>query len=256
MEFECSVDGGTLGSCDPSTTLELAPGPHTLEVRAKSDLVDDTPASHSWTIGDTTIDSGPELATESTSATFTFSSVLAGASFECALVTDGDPNFGPCTSPQSYTGLTNGEYTFLVRAIDTHGNVDATPAEWEWEIGPMPSPVTITSGPAATTTATSASFQFTADETSPTFECSLDGGTFAPCASPKTYTGLALGPHTFQVRLLDPAFIAEPPVTTHEWTVQTAGLHGHHGDAARPTRTRGSTPAARRRTRARTPSSR
>ena len=149
VEFECSVDGGTWGSCDPSTTLELAPGPHTLEVRAKSDLVDDTPASHSWTIGDTTIDSGPELETESTSATFTFSSDLpGGATFECALVADGDPSFGTCTSPQSYTGLTNGEYTFLVRAIDADGNVDTTPAEWEWEIGPMPSPVTITSGPA------------------------------------------------------------------------------------------------------------
>ena len=176
VEFECSVDGGTWGSCEPSTTLDLAPGPHTLQVRAKSDLVDDTPASHTWTIGDTAIDSGPELETESTSATFTFSSDLGDATLECALVTDGDPNFAACTSPSSYTGLTNGEYTFLVRTIDANGIVDLTPAEWEWEIGPMPSEVTVTSGPATTTTETSASFVFAADETSPTFECSLDGG--------------------------------------------------------------------------------
>ena len=162
----------------------------------------------------------PGLKTESTSATFTFSSELADATFECALLTDGDPSFADMYFTAELHRTDERRVHVPGASLDTHGNVDATPAEWEWEIGPMPSPVTITSGPAATTTTTSASFEFTADETLPTFECSLDGGTFAPCASPKTYNGLALGPHNLQVRLLDPAFIAEPPVTTYEWTVQ------------------------------------
>ena len=222
------------------------PAPHTLEVRAKSDLVDDTPAAHSWTIGDTTIDSGPELGPRARRRRSTSRRARRTPRSSARSLTDGDPTFAACTSPQSHTGLANGEYTFLVRATDTHGNVDATPAEWEWEIGPMPSPVTITAGPAATTTDTTATFEFAADETSPTFECSLDGGTFAPCASPKSYSGLALGAHNLQVRLFDPAFIVEPPVTTHDWTIvtpgdttppETTGVSGPTGSTAATTAT-------------------
>jgi hypothetical protein len=51
-----------------------------------------------------------------------------------------------------------------------------------------------------------ASFTFSSAEPDPTFECRLDGptaanvGTFAPCTSPKIYTGLAPGDYVFQVR--------------------------------------------------------
>ena len=47
----------------------------------------------------------------------------------------------------------------------------------------------IDSGPSGSVTDTSATFSFSADEPS-TFQCSLDGGAFAPCASPVTYTNL------------------------------------------------------------------
>src|SRR5579885_364574 len=36
-------------------------------------------------------------------------------------------------------------------------------------------------------------------------QCALDSGGFQLCASPVTYTGLAMGSHTFQVRALDKA---------------------------------------------------
>ncbi len=40
--------------------------------------------------------------------------------------------FAACTSPQTYSGLTNGSHTFQVRAVDAAGNVDPTPATYTW----------------------------------------------------------------------------------------------------------------------------
>lgn len=61
--------------------------------------------------------------------------------------------------------------------------------------------VTITGGPSGTTAATDASFTFEARPSSgTTFECRLDGGSWNGCTSPKTYSGLSPGTHTFAVR--------------------------------------------------------
>jgi len=50
--------------------------------------------------------------------------------FECSL-DPGAAAFAPCTSPKSYAGLANGDYTFQVRAKDAAGNLDEAPAERE-----------------------------------------------------------------------------------------------------------------------------
>ena len=83
---------------------------------------------------DTTIDSRPAVPTNSTTATFTFSGTDSGsgvASFACKL--DGAA-FTSCTTPQTYTSLTAGSHNFQVRAIDTAGNIDPTPASSTWSI--------------------------------------------------------------------------------------------------------------------------
>ena len=53
-------------------------------------------------------------------------------------------------------------------------------------------------------TATSVSFVF-GDEPGASFECSLDDAAFAPCTSPVSYSGLAVGGHEFRVRATDQA---------------------------------------------------
>ena len=64
--------------------------------------------------------------------------------------------------------------------------------------------VTIDNGPSGTVTSTDATFAFTARDGAGTvgFTCTLDRLT-AGCTSPKTYTGLAPGVHTFAVTATD-----------------------------------------------------
>ena len=69
-----------------------------------------------------------------------------------------------------------------------------------------PPETAITSGPAdgTLTSSPSATYGFSS-EGSATFECSLDGGPFAACASPFPTGALSDGAHTFEVRATDPA---------------------------------------------------
>ncbi|WP_244981472.1 adventurous gliding motility protein AgmC [Corallococcus exercitus] len=87
------------------------------------------------TLPDTTITSGPGTgsgsSTTSTTATFTFTATKADATFQCALDTG---TFTACPTPQTYTNLGPGTYTLQVRAVDSSGNVDATPATYTWTV--------------------------------------------------------------------------------------------------------------------------
>ncbi|EFM12576.1 coagulation factor 5/8 type domain protein [Paenibacillus curdlanolyticus YK9] len=147
--FEASLDGAAFAaSTSPLTLTGLADGSHTLQVRAidAAGNVDATPASYTWTVDtavtppqdttapETTIDSGPAAASNSATATFTFSSNENGT-FEASL--DGAA-FAASTSPLTLTGLADGSHTLQVRAIDAAGNVDATPASYTWTVNTAP----------------------------------------------------------------------------------------------------------------------
>ncbi|CAN5828043.1 hypothetical protein BH23ACT10_BH23ACT10_17610 [soil metagenome] len=80
---------------------------------------------------DTTIDSGPSGVVAETSATFTFSASESGSTFECRL--DGG-TFTSCTSPATHFSLAPGEHEIEVRATDSAGNVDPTPATRSWTV--------------------------------------------------------------------------------------------------------------------------
>lgn len=78
----------------------------------------------------------------------------------------------------------------------------------------------ITAGPDASTSATTAEFTFNSpDNPTASFECSLDDATFADCSSPKTYTGLEFGPHTFRVRAKNANDNVDASPATHYWVI-------------------------------------
>ena len=128
-------------------------------------------------------------------------------------------------SPQSYNGLANGSHSFQVRATDAAGNTDPTPASYDWTVDTTTPPdttppdTTITAAPPARSGSSSASFSFTSTEAGSSFACRLDGGAFAPCVSPRSYSALGFGDHNFEVRATDAAGNTDPTPASYTWTV-------------------------------------
>ena len=171
---------------------------------------------------DTVIVSGPADPTNATSATFDFDVAVAEPGvvrYECSL---NGATFTDCTDPETFTGLTERSHTLLVRAIDAAGNVDDSPASYTWVVDLTAPNTVIVSGPPSRTNATSATFDFdvTVAEPGVTYECSLDGATFAPCADPETFTGLTAEKlYTLEVRAKDALGNVDQTPATYSWTV-------------------------------------
>jgi hypothetical protein len=218
--FQCSLDGAAFAACTSSKAYSnLADGNHAFAVRATNVAgADPTPASYAWVIDrtppDTTLTSGPSGLVASGSATFTFGSPDSGATFECRL--DNGP-FVACSSPMTYTGLGTSDHSFQVRAVDTAGNTDGTPATRTWTVDATPPDTAFFVNPPALTGST-ATFSFFSNE-SVTYQCSLDGAAWTSCLPLLSYTGLADGLHTFSARAIDMAGNVDPTPASVTWTV-------------------------------------
>ena len=149
---------------------------------------------------DTTIITGPANPSAVTSATVTFTGTSATdevVAFDCQI---DDGLYVPCVSPWPLVDLSNGDHVFRVRAIDSQGHVDLSPASVAWTIDVSTLKTTVTAGPVGDMITRTARFEFTGASGVTGFECALDGSVFTACVSPHSYTDLAYGPHTFRVR--------------------------------------------------------
>ncbi len=224
--YQCRVDGAPFAGCaSPYSYGPLADGPHTFDVKATADLAGNagTTTNYAWATDtvppNTSITSNPSSLSNDPNPSFTFTGSEPGSTFECSL----DGAFTSCATPKSYSGVADGPHTFQVRAVDPSGNVDPSPALYAWTIDATPPDTTIgPSYPAVLTTATGATFDFSSNESPATFKCALDAGAYMTCSSPKMYSGLADGPHTFYVRATDAAANTDPSPASYAWTIDTA----------------------------------
>ncbi len=224
--YQCRVDAAAFAACSsPHSYGPLADGSHAFDVKAIADLAGNagTTTNYGWTIDtvppDTSITSQPAALSNSSSPSFGLSATQVGSTFECSL--DGAV-FAACANPAAYSGVADGAHTFQARAVDPAGNVDPSPASYSWTIDATPPDTTIgPSYPAALTIATGATFDFSSSESPSTYACALDAGAYSSCSSPKTYSGLADGPHTFYVRATDAATNTDPSPATYNWTIDT-----------------------------------
>jgi hypothetical protein len=107
---------------------------------------------------------------------------------------------------------------------DAAGNPLATGSftgqTYTFDTTPPPAP-SITAHPANPTNQTSASLSFTDMETGVSFVCKLDGGGYSACASPKSYSGLSQGSHSFSVLAKDAAGNLSASAASFTWVIDT-----------------------------------
>jgi hypothetical protein len=221
------LDGVNLGSADTTSpysvswnTTTASAGSHTLTAVA-TDSTNQTATSSGVTVTvdntapTTSLTTQPTSPTNSQSASFSFTASET-STYQCSL--DGAAYAG-CTSPKAYIGLAGGSHSFNVYATDTTGNPDATPASYTWSIDTTAPVTVISSTPPSSTSSTSASLSFAANETGSMLQCKLDAAAYSACTSPKSYTALAVGNHSFTVKATDTAGNAEITPPTYAWTV-------------------------------------
>lgn len=173
------------------------------------------------TFVDTVLTSTPPALSNSATAGFSFSSPSAAATFQCKM--DSVPWAG-CTSPATYSGLAEGTHTFSVKATDSQGATDSTPATHSWTVDTSPPETSISSGPAAFATTASATFNFTSPDPAATFSCSLDNAQWSSCSSPATFSGLVEGSHSLRVRAVDPAGNIDSTPSLWSWSISLSQI--------------------------------
>lgn len=252
----CNGTNGS-GTTSGSVILSTPAGSHTFSITASSGGKTSAVTSYTWTV-DTTAPtvSAPVLASgsptnaASVSWTVIFSEPVknvAAANFQLAPSNlTGSSITGISGSGASYTvtattgSLTNSSLngslglnmvnkgSGATAITDVAGNplsttVPQTGAVYTIDRVAPPAP-SITGGPSGAVASNSATFTFSSNDTGPstdTFLCKLDTGSYAGCASPVTFAGLADGSHTLSVEAKDAAGNVSATAASRSWTVDT-----------------------------------
>jgi hypothetical protein len=224
--YECSLDNGAFAACvSPKSYTIATDGQHNFRVQGRTVAgVLGSPVPANWTL-DTIAPTVPALVanvgaiTKLKTASISYSSSDQGSAialYQCSV--DGG-GFANCASPSAFVNLGDGTHSLAVKARDNAGNESAV-GSFSWMVDSALPVLAITASPAASTESKSASFTFTATDSASgiaTIECSLDNGAFAACVSPRAYSALAVGNHSFVLRATDKA--ANQASQTFNWKI-------------------------------------
>lgn len=143
------------------------------------------------------------------------------------LVYRSDPLLTDSRIPAS--GTPDGTYYWRVRAYDG-GQWGDWSDVWLLTVDQHAPDTFIDSGPTGTVSVSTASFAFHGTDTNDTFECKLDSSAWSACTSPKDYSGLVDGAHTFSVRATDLAGNTDLTPATRAWTISATPPAAALGD--------------------------
>jgi hypothetical protein len=138
-------------------------------------------------------------------------------------------NLNPVVVSRSFAPMAGPSYVVKIRVtneIPSGGgshNLASTGSlgQHSLELNNVEAPDTrLVSGPPATTTATTATFAFDSPQIDASgFQCSIDHTSFVPCASPRSYSALTVGLHSFEVSAVDAFGNVDSTPAATQWTV-------------------------------------
>lgn len=217
--FHCSLDKGSWAPCaSPVEIKELTHGPHAFAIRVTDGYGNTSePNVVEWSADtiapEARIISGPQPESSSTEAVILTEVTGDAALVECSF---DDLAWMPCEIRKVLSGLAEGPHAFRVRATDRVGNTGPV-ATHEWSVDTTVPEVQLVSKPGDPSPSAIARLAWTS-EPGASFKCRLDDGEWAECVSPKTYSALPDGSHTFEIRGSDRVGNAGSAVA-HSWTV-------------------------------------
>lgn len=193
LRFTTSVIKNPTAVCSSSPAFSTFTGRSGASATVANDWFTNTAAC----VPETTITAKPPELGNSSSASFSFTSTITGATFVCRL--DSDP-FAACTSPRQLTNLTEGSHTFCVGAVNG-GFADQSPACETFVVDTLPPTVSGSCNTADDAPTTNCSW--TVDDPAATVTCQIDGAPLSPCTNPIVVSGV--GSHNVNITATDQA---------------------------------------------------
>ncbi|WP_404362395.1 Ig-like domain-containing protein [Corallococcus coralloides] len=115
--------------------------------------------------------------------------------------------------------LSNGVHTLVAVSTNVAGQTGPA-ASVQFSVLALGPETVILSGPAPSTAQQQARFVFASSALLVSYQCALDSDVFVACDTPRDFTGLAEGPHQFQVRSKDLlGLLTDTTPATYSWTV-------------------------------------
>lgn len=223
-QTECADVGGQPLACQSALSVNVTgDGTKNVVVKVTDKAGNSASYRYAWLLDQTppsvVINSTPAKKTKLATADFAFTGADSGSGVARYFCRKGQEAFAPCDRTVKYAGVTEGDYTFDVYAVDKAGNKSEV-ANAGWSVVMRAPSLAFSKTPDPITNAASATFEFAGlDATQPVvrFECALDGSAFATCVSPRALNGLAQGVHKFEVRGFDEA--GNDATIQYQWNV-------------------------------------